>query len=108
MIRFQYQHVEFDCTSYARFMSKLERVEGEWRMLTLEVIYDKDAIVLVKPDGSKVSISLDADARPSYKCIAWVLGQKGFKIDPDLPGTDIPGSGEKLREDNLSWLRNGK
>ena len=106
-IRFTYQDLEFDCISYTRFMSRLECVEGEWRLLTLEAVYDKDTITPVTPGKSQISLPLGDSARQSYKCIAWVLGLKGFEIGQTLPGTDMEGSEANLREGNLSWLRGG-
>ncbi|CAM1503638.1 Fc.00g012290.m01.CDS01 [Cosmosporella sp. VM-42] len=102
--RFEHEGTEFDLISYGRFVSRLQRIDGgEWKMLTLEVIYEKDAIHPVVPDTSNATFGI-GDGRASYKCLAWVLGQKGFKIDQDLPGADVPGSAEKLMEGHLNWL----
>ena len=105
LARFDHEGSEYDCTSYARFISRLERVEGQWKILTLEVIYEKDMIHPVKPEGFLKTFNLDDKARPSYRCLAWLLVQKGFQIDQSLPGADIPSSGEALLNDCYNWLQ---
>lgn len=102
--RFKHEGVSYDCISYGRFISRLERDGDEWKLCTLEVIYDKDALQPVTPGGSAQTIQLDPEARESYKCLHWVLAQNGYAIDRSLPGTDQPGSGEKLMRDSFEWL----
>jgi len=104
MIRFEHKDVQFDCTSYTRFVSRFERVDAEWKLLTLEAIYDRDTITPVHPGTPEAVFHLDEHPRPSYKCISWVLAQAGFTIDPDLPGSDVAGSAEALTGSNLAWL----
>lgn len=101
--RFNYQGTPYDCISYGRFISRLERDGNEWKMCTLEVIYDKDTIQPVTP-GTATQIQLDPEARESYKCLHWVLAQNGYAIDRTLPGTDQPGSGEALMKQCFEWL----
>ncbi len=105
LVRFKHEGVEYDCTSYTRFISRLEQVEGDWKILTLEAIYDRDTIQPVKPEGAAAKALVLDKARPSYQCLSWLLSQSGFKIDQTLPGVDIPGSGEELVSSCLSWLR---
>ncbi|KAK5702379.1 hypothetical protein LTR17_022376 [Elasticomyces elasticus] len=63
LARFRYEERSYDCSSYGRFVSRLERSAGEWKMLTLEVIYDRDSIQSVTPGGSDVDIEVDPKAR---------------------------------------------
>ncbi len=104
LARFTHNGRAYDCVSYGRFISRLERENSKWKLLTLEVIYDKDLIQPVLPGPGLDTISLDPASRASYQCLAWVLSNNGFSIDQALPGTDIPGSGEKLIAECLSWL----
>ncbi|KAI5456869.1 hypothetical protein BGZ63DRAFT_417262 [Mariannaea sp. PMI_226] len=101
--RFSYHDAEFDLISVARLVSRFEKVGSEWKMLTLEAIYDRDSIQSVLPGVGEKIADLEG-GRPSYKCLAWVLKQRGFEVDPNLPGSDRPGSGEKVLDDNLKWL----
>ena len=106
LARFVHEGTALDCASYGRFISCLERVGTEWKICTLEVIYDKDSLLPVTPDDATKTISLSPGARLSYRCLAWVLEQNGFAIDQDLPGTDRPGSGEAVLQSCFQWLRN--
>ncbi|GJN75825.1 hypothetical protein PLICBS_009931 [Purpureocillium lilacinum] len=104
MVRFRHNDIDYDCTSYARFVSRLERVDGIWRMLTLEAIYERDTIQPAFPGTSAASFDIRG-GRESYKCLGWLLLQKGFSVDQDLPGTDIPESVEGFMKDHRHWLQ---
>ncbi|KAH8900521.1 hypothetical protein GQ53DRAFT_633207 [Thozetella sp. PMI_491] len=104
IVRFEHNGVEYDCTSYTRFISRLKRVEGHWKLLSLEAIYDRDMIQAVKPEGMQNALVIDAEARSSYQCLTWLLSQSGFEINQSLPGVDLPGSGEELVKLCLDWL----
>lgn len=102
-IRFQHSGVEYDCVSFTRFVSCLELVQAKWKLLSLKAIYERDHITPVLPQ-SLHDLSISQDARQSYKCIDWVLSQKGFDIKQDLPGTDDLKTSEKLMQDSFKWL----
>lgn len=101
-IRFPYKEAEYDCVSFTRFVFRLERVNDEWKLLTLDGVYDRDTITL-----HYLISAVDApipEGRESYKCISWVLAQKGFKITQNLPGTDTPGACTKLTKEVFTGL----
>lgn len=104
LARFKHDGTDYDCTSYARFVSRLQRVHGEWKILTLEAVYDKDTIHPVVPGSSQTSFDLGS-GRESYKCLSWLLSQKGFKVDQALPGTDLPDSIERFMKPHMRWLQ---
>ncbi len=101
--RFKHNDVEYDLVSQARFISRLERVDSVWKMLSLEAIYERDAIHPVFP-GAGEPISDIGDGRASYKCLSWVLAQNGFAVDQNLPGSDKPGSADAMMKANFDWL----
>jgi hypothetical protein len=102
-IRFQHSSVEYDCVSFTRFISCLELIQGEWKLLSLRAIYDRDSITPVLPRELQ-DLPFVQDARQSYKCIGWLLSRKGFDIKQDLPGTDDPAMSEKLMKESFDWL----
>ena len=102
-IRFQHDGTHFDCVSYTRFISRLEFVGDEWRLLTLEAIYDRDLITPVIPQRT-AEFHFPKNARKSYRCISWVLSQNGFSIKQVLPGIDDPTSCAQLMEASFKWL----
>ena len=104
MARFEHKGALYDCTSFGRFISRLELERRRWKLITLEVIYDRDTIYPVTPTLESKVICLDLNARLSYRCLAWVLDQNGFSINQDLPGTDRPGSGAVVIRSCIDWL----
>jgi hypothetical protein len=102
-IRLQHGGELFECISYNRFISRLEFVGEEWKLLSLEAIYIRDFITPVIP-GRTASFDLPENTRESYKCISWVLAQKGFTIKQDLPGADDPTCCERFMQANFMWL----
>ncbi|KAL2784640.1 hypothetical protein BJX64DRAFT_286420 [Aspergillus heterothallicus] len=101
-VRFDYEGRSFDSVTGTRFISKLERVSGQWKLLSLEAIYTRDAITPVLPGGGEVV--LPVEGRESYKCLSWVLGLRGFKIKQDLPGVDDPASAARVMDEAMAWL----
>ncbi|KAJ6024485.1 hypothetical protein N7540_005282 [Penicillium herquei] len=102
-IRIQHGGEFFECISYNRFISRVELVGDGWKLLSLEAIYVRDFITSVIP-GRTASFDFPENTRESYKCIGWVLAQKGFTIKQDLPGTDDPTSCARFMEANFTWL----
>lgn len=103
-IGFQHGGELFECISYNRFISRLEFVEDGWKLLSLEAIYIRDFITPVIPERT-ASFNLPKNTRESYKCIAWVLAQKGFTIKQNLPGVDDLASCAQFMEANFTWMR---
>lgn len=102
-IRFKHDGAYFDCVSYNRFISRLELVGDEWKLLSLEAIYDRDFITPVIPQKT-VQFHFPENSRESYRCISWVLSHQGFVVKQDLPGVDDSTSCAQLMEANLTWL----
>jgi hypothetical protein len=96
---------DYDCASYARFISRLEKVNGEWKLLTLDAIYDRDTITPALPMLSTPAKFDMEGHRDSYRCIGWLLAGKGFEVNRDLPGTDRPGSVTNLMDEAFIWLK---
>lgn len=101
--RFQHNGVEYDCVSFTRFILGLEPVQNEWKLLSLKAIYERDHITPVLP-RNLLDFFTSQDARQSYKCIDWVLSQRGFYTKQDLLGTDDLETSEKLMRDSFKWL----
>ncbi|KAJ5148720.1 hypothetical protein N7448_000298 [Penicillium atrosanguineum] len=103
--RFKLAGNEYDCTPFARFISRLEKVNGEWKMLSLDAMFERDTIAPVHPMDSPPA-RLDVEAyRPSYRCIAWQVASKGFQVSRDLPGTDRPELVKRLIDESYKWIQ---
>ena len=102
-IRFEHKGVLFDLTSVSRFQSRLQFVDGAWKLLSLNCIYDYDKISPAFPVGA-ISLEIPEFSRPSYRCLAWTLARNGAQISDSLPGLDRPESIAELREKDNTWL----
>lgn len=82
-IRLVFEGVEYDMVSWVRFMSMVQKFDNVgWRLLTLEAIYDRDAITPTKPAGgsSQASVIDTTGYRSSYKYLTGSLTLRGYKI----------------------------
>ncbi|KAJ5897399.1 hypothetical protein N7504_007687 [Penicillium tannophilum] len=96
---------DYDCVSHSRFISRLNKTDQGWKLVSLIVIYDRDSLVPTMPSVSSLDFDFDfSKVRESYKCLSWVMSQKGFQIDQTLPGTDDPDSVTKLMDEGHAWL----
>lgn len=103
-IRTKHQGEEFDLVSWTRFISRLSKTSDGWKLSTFDAIYDRDSIIPVIPTQGAYMKLEDLGSRSSYRCVSWVLSQRGFKIQQDLPGTDRPESVAKLMNSAFEWL----
>ncbi|KAL6241055.1 hypothetical protein RBB50_011958 [Rhinocladiella similis] len=95
----------YEMTSWARFVSRLEKLGDEWKMLGLEPIYERDTITPVTPGGDTRSLgTFTKGGRESYACLAWVLGLRGYETDMELAGTDRPETVDRLMKSHFEWL----
>ncbi|KAJ5545816.1 hypothetical protein N7494_003401 [Penicillium frequentans] len=104
-IRLRLDDKEYDCVSHSRFISRLNKTAQGWKLVSLVVIYDRDSLVPTMPAVSSLDFAFDFKSiRDSYKCLSWVMSQRGFQIDQTLPGTDDPDSVTKLMDEGHTWL----
>jgi hypothetical protein len=103
-IRFKLQEELYECISYARFVSRLQKDDHEWRLLSLDAIYERDTIMSVVPLAPWPAELQMKHFRPSYMCIAWLLSRSGFDINQNLPGIDRPDLVESFMASCTFWL----
>lgn len=107
-IRLTHAGTTYDIVSWGRFISRVERLPdtGDWKILTFEVIYDRDSINPVIP-GANAPEGFEEQTKgtkESYRCLGWGLMVRGYEIDWDLPGTDRPESVREVMEGGMGWL----
>ncbi|HXQ54042.1 MAG TPA: nuclear transport factor 2 family protein [Stellaceae bacterium] len=96
----------FDFTIYLRLYDRLERRQGQWKILRMDGIYDKDRLDPVIP-GSIPSGFFDglrlSGPESAVGMMRWRLEKRGRTVSPDiaLAGTDDE---RKLRADAEAWL----
>ncbi|WEX10930.1 nuclear transport factor 2 family protein [Chelativorans sp. AA-79] len=97
--------VEVDYQIFCRYQSRVERREGVWRLLTFEVIFERDVMRTVDP-SKPLPIDWDrlATYRPTYRFLAYLQDRRGFDLSNDLLGDDRPEALQKFHEGESRWL----
>jgi hypothetical protein len=99
----------FDFTLFIRLYDRMERRQGEWRILRMDAIYDKDRLDPVLagtiPAGFFDGVDLTGPGA-AVALMRWRLAKRGGKVPADLPmrGAD---SEKQLRAANEAWLAGG-
>ncbi|MCW3066052.1 MAG: hypothetical protein JWN32_3224 [Solirubrobacterales bacterium] len=96
--------VEGDLVSTGRLLYRVESRAGEWRIASLDAIYERDSLVPAPP-GANPTIDTDelASLRRAYRLLAYHLGRRGYTIAQDLCGDDQP----ELYRSTHEWARAG-
>lgn len=92
--------VEYDMTSYVRFLYTVEKQNSQWQIASMNCIYEKDCLVAVAPSG----ITSEQTCRESYANLSCILGMSGCTIADDLPGDDRPELIAALEKQVGLWL----
>ncbi len=99
--------VEVDVVCTGRFYDFLEKVDGEWKLVLRQPIYEKDRMDPVDPTAH---VELDPDVLGrfplGYRHLAYLQEGLGYSIKTDMPGIDGP-EVEHLYADGAAWLANG-
>ena len=89
--RAQLQDVEVDFQVFCRFFSRVVRQEGDWKLLSFEVLFERDVMKPVDPSQPlPIDWSVLSAMRPSYKFLCYIQSVRGVKVNPDLLGDDRP------------------
>jgi hypothetical protein len=96
----------FDFTLHLRLYDRMKRRQGQWKILRMDAIYDKDRLDSVLP-GSVPAGFFDGvnltgpDA--AIGLMRWRIEKRGGKVPPDIPigGTDRE---RQLRAEGEFWL----
>jgi hypothetical protein len=99
----------FDFAWYVRMYDRMERRQGEWRILRMTVIYDKDRLDPVIPGSVPPSFfaGLNLEGPESGIAMMRFMNEKRKRpIPPDIVVGGTEGE-KKLRADAQSWLAAG-
>ena len=101
--------VEADLISYARSQYRCRLIDGAWRIVHFETIYERDTLAPSVP-GTHLAVE-NADFlgyRSSFRCLAWYLRRDGKTMGTDLPGDDKPDTAARVYDDIRVWLGSPK
>ncbi|WP_214102620.1 nuclear transport factor 2 family protein [Acrocarpospora catenulata] len=97
--------VECDMTSYCRHYSRVERVEGRWRLRSFVGVYEKNTLAPVVPGQvPAIDTAKLATFRASYAFQAYFRAQQGKPVNDDRPGLDRPDLVERFHDAEDRWL----
>jgi len=107
--RTQLSGVLVDVTIYCQLYSRVERRQGTWKILTLDVVYEKDTAV---PVYACDRLELDREeleqGPPAYRFSAYNLKKIGYTVRAeDLYSTDHPERVAQLYCEAEEWLARG-
>lgn len=91
--------------SNSRLEYRIERRDGEWRIRSLDAIYEDTALTPSVP-GQRIEIPVEelARFRSSYAILAWDLARNGRAMSEDLLGDDEPEPVAAFYASALAWL----
>ena len=98
-----------DVTIYCQLYSRVERRERTWKILTLDVVYEKDTVVPVYAcDRLELDRAELDQGPPAYRFSAYNLKKIGYTVRAeDLYSTDNPERVAQLYRAGEEWLARG-
>lgn len=100
--------VEADVVSYCRSQYRALNIGGEWRIMRITPIYERDTLNASVP-GTRLDVDPRelAKYRPSYRCLAWYQTGLGLQVRDDLLGDDQPEAVARQYEAEEAWVAGG-
>lgn len=95
---------EVDLLSNVKLLYRLIKSGIQWKILSIDCVYENDSLVTSVPRGSMVIDDILAGFRQSYKCLSFVLSAMGTPVNQALPGIDRPETIEALYNQRKAWL----
>lgn len=93
---------------FCRFFSRAVRQDGDWKLLSFEVIFERDALYPVRAGET---LALDPELlsrqRESYRFLAYIQTGRGVTVNPDLLGDDRPEQLAAFHRTEDRWLASG-
>jgi hypothetical protein len=103
--RARLEGVEIDFHVFCRFFSRAVREDGAWKLLSFEVLFERDIMRTVNPaDTLPIDWSVLETMRPSYRFLAYMQVSRGVKVNHDLLGDDRPDDLAAFHSGEERWL----
>lgn len=98
--------VEVDYHIFCRYHCRVERRDDVWRLLTFEVIFERDVMRSLDPSNElPIDWELLAKYRPTYRFLAYLQDRRGYNLSHDLLGDDRPEDLKKFHDGENRWLQ---
>lgn len=97
--------VEVDYHIFCRYHCRVERRDETWRLLTFNVIFERDFMRPIDP-SKPLPIDWDklATYRPTYRFLAYMQDRRDVTLSHDLQGDDRPEQLQKFHQGENAWL----
>jgi hypothetical protein len=96
---------EVDTQVWCRFFSRVLRRGDTWRLMSFEVLFERD---LMRPVDPTLPLPIDWNVlgtyRPSYRFLTYVQESRGTRVNPDLYGDDRPDALAAFHAGEKGWL----
>jgi hypothetical protein len=103
--RARLEGVEIDFHVFCRFFSRAVREDGAWKLLSFEVLFERDIMRTVNPaDMLPIDWSVLETMRPSYRFLAYMQVSRGVKVNHGLLGDDRPDELAAFHAGEERWL----
>ena len=99
------EQVEIDFHVFCRYFSRAVRQDGTWKLLSFEVLFERDILRAVNPaeippiDWDKLRAF-----RPSYCFLSYLQASRGIDVNQDLLGDDRPDELAAFHAGEVEWL----
>jgi SnoaL-like domain len=95
--------------SYTRLLYRLECIKSNWKISSLDCIYERDTLVpVIYGMSPKIDPGVLSRFRRPFMYLAYHLHEIGKPVRDDLYGDDRPEQVEALYESAFSWLRRAR
>jgi hypothetical protein len=96
--------VECVLSAYARHLYRLERIGGDWKIVQLDAIYERNELAPSIP-GQRVRIDPSEleGLRTPYRLLAWNLHRVGYEVSQELPADDRPEHVARMYSEAFAW-----
>src|SRR5579859_1653209 len=104
LMRSELDGVEVDVSCHGRFLDRVEKRNGVWRIARRSVIYEMDRMDPVRP-GARLALDPAVLERfpEGYRHLAYLQSRSGAQVNPGLPTAD-PESQRMLLREATAWL----
>lgn len=103
--QFQYRGKTVNINANIRINYRLEKRNGEWRILSLQPVYEYSELTPNVPgEVLKIPAAELAKHRPSYAALSWGLTQRGLTMSQSEIGIDRPEEVKAFYAEIEKWM----
>ena len=87
-VRTEVDGIEVDMDQNTKLLYMAERKQGQWKLMGLQAIYERDKFTSTIPGMSLPPLdpSIFNSYRPSYRCLSYMYEKKGREMSQEAPG----------------------